>query len=30
MTGAELDARFAEMADDAEYQAEAIAVVAEF
>ena len=30
MTEAELDARFAEMADDADYQAEAIALAQEF
>ena len=30
MTEAELDARFAEMADDADYQTEAIALAAEF
>ena len=30
MTEAELDARFAEMSNDAEYQAEAIALAAEF
>ena len=30
MTEAELDARFAEMADDADYRAEAIAIAAEF